>query len=61
MLPGKPCRIAPPKGETLQNGAARELRQETGLMVNPDELTLMHINQNSSDPEKTMFKLYVFD
>lgn len=43
------------KGETLQMGAARELREETALIVDPDDLILMHINQNSSDPEKPYF------
>lgn len=38
-------------GETLQDGAARELKEETGLNIAADKLSLLHINQNSSEPE----------
>lgn len=48
------------EGETLQMGAAREVREETGLVVNPDELVLMHINQNNSDPERPYLNFMFF-
>lgn len=40
------------EGETLQEGAARELKEETGIIIAANKLALLHINQNYSDPEK---------
>jgi mutator protein MutT len=40
------------EGETLHQAAARELREETSLIIDPDELVLVHVNQNSSEREK---------
>ena len=37
-------------GETLREGAARELREETSLEVKPARLDLFNVYQNNSDP-----------
>lgn len=34
------------RNETLQQGATRELEEETGLIVSPEDLRLTHIYQN---------------
>lgn len=48
------------EGETLQMGAARELQEETGLIIDPDELVLIHINQNNSELEN-LTSIHIFD
>lgn len=40
------------EGETLQAGAARELREETGIIINANKLVLLHINQNYIEAQK---------
>ena len=47
----------PPSGhleanETLQAGTVRELAEETGLTVNPEDLELMHIYQNYHNTDR---------
>ena len=37
-------------GETLPEGAARELLEETGLRVRPEDLKLINLMQNYSEP-----------
>ena len=39
------------EGETLQDGAVRELKEETGITIAADKLVLLHINQNNSEPQ----------
>jgi ADP-ribose pyrophosphatase YjhB (NUDIX family) len=36
--------------ETLQEGAARELNEEVGIEVKPDDLELFHVYQNRNTP-----------
>lgn len=38
--------------ETTQEAAARELFEETGVKVNPDDLKLLSINDNPSDDKR---------
>jgi 8-oxo-dGTP diphosphatase len=38
--------------ETTQEAAARELFEETGIKVNPDDLKLLSINDNPSDDKR---------
>lgn len=40
------------EGESLLEGAMRELKEETDIAINAEDLILLHINQNYSDPQK---------
>jgi ADP-ribose pyrophosphatase YjhB (NUDIX family) len=45
--------------ESLKDSAVRELKEETSLLVSPDFLQLLHINQNNSD-EQNPYINFVF-
>ncbi len=38
--------------ETLQEGAAREMEEETGIKINPENLELFRIYQNKNTPDR---------
>lgn len=47
-------------GESLQEGAARELLEEVGLKVDPQELELFHIYHNDQDDTGRAYIGFVF-
>jgi 8-oxo-dGTP pyrophosphatase MutT (NUDIX family) len=44
--------------ESLKDSAARELKEETSLLVFPESLQLIHINQNNSEEKNLILILY---
>jgi ADP-ribose pyrophosphatase YjhB (NUDIX family) len=45
--------------EPLKKGAARELHEETGLIVDPKDLKLIHVHQNHHNPKAPHYG-YIF-
>lgn len=45
--------------EKLKEGAARELKEEAGITVEPDDLKLIHLHQNHHVPEQPHYG-YIF-
>jgi 8-oxo-dGTP diphosphatase len=45
--------------EKLKEGAARELKEEAGITVNPKDLKLIHLHQNHHVPEQPHYG-YIF-
>jgi 8-oxo-dGTP diphosphatase len=45
--------------ESLQEGAVRELEEETGVIANPKDLELIHLHQNHNNPENPHYG-YIF-